>query len=274
MRVSVAIQGDIASFHHIAANKYFEGDIDIISCNTFSDTFVSLKNDECDFAICAIENSLFGSINETYDLLVKHKFNIVGEVYLRIKQCLIVNPGTVKKDIKTIYSHPVAFAQCEDYLDFNFPKAKKLEYHDTAASVKMIRRDKSKAAIASIESAKLYKMDIFAKEIETNKKNYTRFIVLDKSRKVYKSANKTSLIIRTSNKPASLYKALKVFADRSINLSKLQSRPIIGKAWHYMFYVDVQAGINDSSMKEAIDELVDQKCEVLVLGSYVSANKL
>ncbi len=271
----IAIQGEKASFHDIAAQKYFGPNIEIICCETFKDSFNIVESGDAEYALCAIENSLFGSINETYDLLVKFNFVIVGEVFLRISQSLIVLPGTKLQDIKEVYSHPVAIAQCEDFLDKHLPNAKRLEYYDTAASVEMIRnrKDKKNAAIASSSAAKLYDLKILKEGIETNKQNYTRFVVITKKPIFNEAANKTSLIIRTNNNPGSLYRALGVFAERSINISKLQSRPIIGKAWHYIFYLDIDKGLNDKELIDAFNDLKVQKCELKILGSYLSGNK-
>jgi prephenate dehydratase len=275
MTRKVAIQGDKASFHDLAAQKFYGKDIAIICCETFKDTFESVEVANAESAICAIENSLYGSINETYDLLVKYNFVINGEVYLRISQCLIVNPGTKIRDIKQVYSHPVALAQCEDYLDRELPGAKRLEFHDTAAAVEMIKKENNNqiAAIASVEAAKLYDMEVLAEEIETNKQNYTRFVVLGQGTQTKLKPNKTSLIVTTANQSGSLYEALGVFAKRSINLSKLQSRPIIGKAWHYIFYIDIEVGIGDQEFTESISELVHQGCDVKILGSYPAGDK-
>lgn len=270
MKYKIAIQGEAASFHYIAALRFFNSDIKIVPCETFRQAFDAVKNQRVDFAVCAIENSLFGSINETYDLLVSSKLSIVGEVYLRIKQCLIGLPNSSLDNIKEVYSHPVALAQCEEFLDKNLPDTKKLEHYDTAASVALIKElnEPSIAAIASQEAAKLFGMKVLVKEIETNKQNYTRFVVIQRGKSKSKNVNKTSLIIRTNHKPGALHKALGVFAERSINLSKLQSRPILGKAWHYIFYIDVEAGINSKSLTEALAELKKQGCEVKILGSY------
>lgn len=271
MTKTVAIQGMEASFHDIAAKQYFGKDITIVACETFKDIFAALKNNQSDFAICAIENSLYGSINETYDLLLKYHFSIIGEVYLRIEQCLIGFKGTRLQDITEVYSHPVALAQCEEYIDAYLHNAKRLEFHDTAASVDKIKTlsNKHAVAIASKEASKLHGMEVLAYSIETNKQNYTRFIVIQAAAdKMDDNVNKTSMIIKTSHKPGALYDALGVFAKRSINLSKLQSRPIIGKAWHYIFYVDVDAGVKDEPLKAAIIDLNKQGCDVKLLGSY------
>lgn len=275
MSKKVAIQGERASFHHIAATKFFGDDIELVCCDTFKGVFEAIKNKSADYAVCAIENSLFGSINESYDLLVKHHFFITGEVYSRIEQCLIGFPGTKIQTIQEVYSHPVALAQCEEYLDAKLPHAKRLESHDTAASVALVkeRGDKTLAAIASRKAAELYGLEVLEAEIETNEHNYTRFVILEPKPRTMPKANKTSLIIGTSHKPGALYEALGAFAKNAINLTKLQSRPIIGKAWHYIFYVDVAAGLDDPRMAVALENLKKQDCSITVLGSYHAGDK-
>jgi prephenate dehydratase len=267
--LKIAIQGYQASFHDIAASRLFGPKTGRVYCNSFSDTFKELVKGEADFAVCAIENSLYGSINEVYDLLLKNDFKIIGEAYLRIEQCLI---GLLDSDIthiKKVYSHPVALAQCENYLDKNLGQAEREEYHDTAESVALIKRlsNPHYAAIAGKDAATLYKMKILADSIETNKENFTRFVALGKSKISDKNLNKTSLVIKTNHTPGALYKALGVFASRSINLTKLQSRPIIGKAWHYMFYVDIEEA-RDIVLSEILLDLKRQGCSVTILGSY------
>lgn len=269
----IAIQGARASFHDIAASQYFGSDSKRVFCDTFSETFRSLAADDADYALCAIENSLYGSINEVYDLLVGHDFRIVGEVYLRIEQCLIGRPGATIDSIDEVHSHPVALAQCEHFLDTTLPGAIRMEYHDTAASVEMIanQQNASVVAIASREAAVLYGMQILASSIETDAQNYTRFVVLAKHPTSGVVANKTSLVLRTDNSAGALYRALGCFAKRGINLTKLQSRPVIGNAWKYVFYIDVAIGADDVAYLHALRELRDQQCQVTVLGSYRSA---
>lgn len=269
---SVAIQGQQASFHDIAARLYFGKSISPIACETFADTFHTLKTKKSDYAVVALENSLFGSINEVYDLLLKHKFWISGEIYLRVEQCLLGLPGTKLKSVREVYSHPVALAQCDKYLEDKLPFAKRFEHHDTGGAAEDVKRweDPTKTAIASHLAAEMYDLEILDRSIETHKQNYTRFVILTKTRQDVESADKTSLILETADKPGALYHALGAFARQNINLTKLQSRPIIGRAWQYMFYTDVNVGIADPSLELALRELSDQDCDVTILGSYVA----
>jgi prephenate dehydratase len=274
MTTSIAIQGDEASFHDIAAQKFFGNNSERIFCDTFAATVSAVASGKTDYGLCAIENSLYGSINEVYDLLLASKLVIFGEAYLRIEQCLIGLPESNLTDITEVYSHPVALAQCEDYLDNHLPEAERLEYHDTAAAVEKIStlQNTQFAAIASRQAAELYNMKILAESIETNKANYTRFVALSRNPvDIPTKPTKTSLVIRTDHSPGALYNALGCFAKHSINLSKIQSRPIIGKAWHYLFYIDVNAGHRDPAYTEAVAELQSQGCDISLIGSYLGA---
>jgi prephenate dehydratase len=268
--MKVAIQGQQASFHDIAARQFFGDDIVIVGRETFAETFGALASGRADRAVVAIENSLYGSMNEVYDLLLRHKFWIAGEVYSRINQCLIGLPGATLENIQEVYSMGVALGQCEEFLDTRLPNAKRVEHHDTTGSVIDVKRwdDPTKAAVAGEAAAKFHGMQILAEEIETHKQNYTRFMVLQHEQTEDSAANKTSLILVTDHKPGALYQALGTFAGEGISLTKLQSRPIIGEAWHYMFYVDVDAGVQTTSLQKALDELHKQNCEVIILGSY------
>jgi prephenate dehydratase len=270
MDTTIAIQGDRASFHDIAAAQYFNGSQSRVFCDTFSQTFTALVSGEVDYALCAIENSLYGSINEVYDLLLAHDVRIIGEVYLRIEQCLIGLPDTTLDELIEVHSHPVALAQCEQYLDDTLPSVTRMEYHDTAASVEMIAKlqDRSIAAIASRQAADLYGMEVLAPSIETDAQNYTRFVVLARQTADLADTNKTSLILQTDNSAGALYRALGCFAKRGIDLTKLQSRPVIGRAWKYIFYIDVGVGVQDESFAVILDELRGQGCQVTILGSY------
>lgn len=269
--VQVAIQGQSGSFHHQVATQWFGKDVQILPAETFDEVFGMLNRHETTKAIVAIENSLYGSINEVYDLIESHRYPIVGEVYLRIEQQLIALPNAKPEDITHIYSHPVALAQCEHYLDTHFPNAERIEHHDTAASVEFIKNknDVSMAAIAGQVAASLYGLPILAKNIEDNKANYTRFLILDASPSALTDTNKASLVVQTDHTPGALAGVLMTFANAGVNLSKLQSRPIIGKVWQYRFYIDVEtSGKKLYSLMRAIEQ---NGTSVTLLGEYRSA---
>jgi len=187
----IAIQGDAGSFHHLAANKFFGDDIDIVACQTFADVFACLANGGCDSAVVAIENSWYGVLPEVTDLLEEHPLSIIGELDEPIHQNLITLPGVSFSDIKVVMSHPVALEQCSKYLSTNLPDAKLSEYHDTAAAVEYIkdRGDSTIAAIAGSWPAELYTLPILAEKIENDPNNTTKFLMLTTSTQTSRGAS-------------------------------------------------------------------------------------
>lgn len=271
--MKVAIQGAQNSFHDIARRAYFSNSEAVVHCDTFKQVFQAVEKDNADMGLVAIENSLYGSINDVYDLLLKYRFWISGEIYLRINHCLLGVNGATLATIKEVHSQLPALAQCEEFLDTKLSHAERLEHHDTAGSAADVAKwnDRTKAAIASRTAGELHNLKILAEDIETHKQNYTRFIIFSKQKKAVVDANKTSLVVRTDmdTKPGALYRTLGVFAKRNINLTKIESRPIIGKAWHYMFYLDFDQGIENTSTKDALHDLSKMKVEATPLGSYL-----
>lgn len=276
--MSVAIQGQRASFHDQAARSFFGPTIDILPCDTFQEVFTSVTDAVATHGVVAIENSLYGSINPVYDLLLHSNCRIVGETYLRVELCLIGLPDARLEQIYEVHSQVFALSESEDFLDKSLPKAQRFEEHDTAASVAMIKKwgDPHKAAIASRQAAELHGMQIIESGIETHHENYTRFVIISTSDKTPKDANKTSLVLTTTadTKPGSLHAALGAFARHDINLTMLQSRPLIGKAWHYLFYVDLLAASTSPHFQQALDALDDLGFDVTILGSYASGRPL
>lgn len=266
----VSIQGQAGSYHDIASKYLFGNQIKQLQRETFAEVFGDAQSGRADKAVVAIENSLVGSINEVYDLLLKDGLQIEAELYMRISHNLIGLHDATLDQIKTVYSHPMALLQCEAFLDAKLPGADVHERHDTAESVEFVaqQKDSSQAAIASATAAKMHGLKILQHDIETDKHNYTRFIVLSPKGSKPKVTNKTSIVIATKNIPGALYNALGVFANRNINLSKLESRPIIGKGWNYHFYIDFEAGVGDSKTTEALAELKKYASKVAILGSY------
>ncbi len=242
MNKKIAIQGFEGSFHQVAAEQFF-GDVEVICCSTFREVVkIAADKKQSDGGVMAIENSIAGSILPNYNLLQKSSLKIMGEVYLQIKQNLLVNPGMKLEDIREVHSHPMALLQCIEYLEkYNW---KLIETEDTALSAKHIHQHKSKhiAAIASRLAADLFQLDILAPNIHTLKNNYTRFLVLQHADAVKEidNANKASLIFNTDHSKGSLAKVLTKIADGDINLSKLQSMPIPGSDWKYSFHADLE----------------------------------
>jgi len=239
----IAIQGGQGSFHEIAARKYFNNGINLLPCDTFAEITDALVQDKTNYGCFAIENTVAGSILQNYALLKENPIEIIGEVYLRIAQNLIALPGQTIEDIHEVHSHHMAIAQCRKFFK-DYPHVKLVESVDTAISAREISEGKIKgrAAIASLLAAKMYKLDLLAEEIETNKRNYTRFLILAKKGRNgqrSKDPDKASLCFSLSHQTGSLAKILSVIAFYDINLTKIQSLPILGQEWQYFFYVDV-----------------------------------
>ncbi len=268
----VAIQGQASSYHHQAAQKFFGKSIQILPCDIFKDVFSAVDGGKSEYGVVAVENSLYGAINPVYDLLLKKSLFILGEVNLGVHHCLIGLPDSKKQNLTEVYSQVMALAQCEKYLDKNLPGAKTIDYHDTVASVELVKKlgDNTKAAIASKQAAELHGMKVLAQNIEDSPQNITRFLVLSKNRPVDIETNKTSIVLQTpADKSAgSLHKALGALAEQNISLSSLNSRPVVGKKWHYMFYIDLDTSDSQESFKHALSQLQAMGCDVKVLGSY------
>ncbi len=243
MSKKISIQGFEGSFHQVAARQFFGNEVEIICCATFREV-VKIASDKSasDGGIMAIENSLAGSILPNYNLLQKSHLKIIGEVYLKINQHLLINPGVTLEDIREVHSHPMALLQCMDFLErYNW---KLIETEDTALSAKHIHQHRSKhiAAIASKLAAELYNLNVVAPNIHSLKNNYTRFLVLQipESAQDVKDADKASINFQTDHSKGSLAKVLSKIADGDINLSKLQSFPIPGSDWRYSFHADLE----------------------------------
>ncbi|TRX71825.1 prephenate dehydratase [Carboxylicivirga sp. M1479] len=244
----IAIQGWPGANHEIAARDYFEEEkIDIIPCLTFPDLFETLKKDRDCYGIIAIENTLVGSLLPNYTMLKDSDLVIIGEYKLRIKHQFLALPGQSIEDIKEVYSHPMAIAQCERFFK-DYPHIKLIESEDTALSAKRIADNKltGVGAIASELAAEMYELETLAKNIETNKKNYTRFLVITDKGKTevdelleQGKVNKSTLVFSLPHEEGSLSKILTILAFYSINLTKIQSLPIVGQEWEYLFYIDL-----------------------------------
>ena len=274
----IAIQGGYGAFHEIAAINYFENEnIEIVPKNTFKDLFTALKNGLVDYGITAIENSLAGSILPNYTLLLESNMKIIGEIYLRIKQNLVALPGQSLSDIKEIYSHPMAILQCQKFFE-KHPTIKLIDSIDTALSAKEIHEKNltGVGAIASSLAARKYNLDVIASSIETNKMNYTRFLILEGKNGVTANdgvINKSSITFAIAHEIGCLSKVLSILSYYNINLSKIQSMPIIGEKWEYQFYVDLE--LNDLKLyKQAIDAIKPFTSNLQVLGEYLKGKSI
>jgi prephenate dehydratase len=268
----VAFQGERGAYSEEAAMKYFVSKIKLIPCQTLFDLFKTVKH--VDYGVVPIENSIEGNVSQTYDLLLSSGLSIVGETIHRISHCLISDPNAKEGEIKDVYSHPQALGQCREYLEKH--KLNPIPFYDTAGSVKMLKEKRllNAAAIASERAAKIYVMKILKKEIETNKHNYTRFFVISKDgRTNVTGGDKTSIAFSTKHIPGALHKALGCLAYGDINLTYIQSRPILGKPWEYNFYIDFEGHIKEKRVKDALKMLKKITLFVKVLGSYKAADK-
>jgi chorismate mutase/prephenate dehydratase len=269
--VKVAFQGERGAFSEDAATKLFGRDIDFLPCVRLKEVFELVSHDEVEFGVVPVENSQAGSINETYDLLLAYPLNIFAEAILKVSHCLMALPGEKLVDITTIYSHPQALAQCDEFL--SKLKVEIMPSYDTAGSAKMIKEKKLSncAAIASKRAADIYGLEILTPEIETNVNNYTKFVAISKQKAKPAQRNKTSLVFAAENKPGSLYRILGIFATRNINLTKLESRPSRAKPWEYVFYADFEGHVDGKVYKEAVTELQRETTFIKILGSYPQA---
>lgn len=269
--MKVAFQGERGAYSELAAIKYFGEKIHLIPYKTLVDVFYSV-GDKADYAIIPIENSIEGSVNEACDLLAISDLKIVGEVYIKIEHVLISYPFNTINDIKKVYSHPQALAQCRRFINLHNLEA--IPYYDTAGSVKMLSENllKDSAAIASKRAAELYNMAVIAEDISDEKNNYTRFIVLGKNYTRPTKKDKTSIIFATKHEPGALYRALEEFAIRNINLTMIISRPIKGKPWEYNFYVDFEGHIEEDNIKDCLEGLKKRTTFLKILGSYPRAD--
>ncbi|MEY4930694.1 MAG: hypothetical protein RI909_1418 [Bacteroidota bacterium] len=270
-KLKIAIQGIATSFHEVAAFTYFQQPVATIECLSFHALCESLKSGEADFAVMAIENSIAGSILPNYFLLQEYHFSIVGEIYLPIHMHLLALPGVALKDIKNIESHPMAIRQCSDFL-FKLKGVQIMESDDTAVSARKVKEGKLKntAAIANEHAAKKFGLNILEKRIETHKKNFTRFLILTRKTNTSIDSNKASISFEVANEVGSLGDALMTLKNNVINLTKIQSIPIIGKPSEYSIHIDVEWK-KRKSYDVAIQQLLRQVRNLNILGEYKKA---
>ncbi|HET6556187.1 MAG TPA: prephenate dehydratase [Prolixibacteraceae bacterium] len=266
----IAIQGIAGSFHEDAARRYFDDDIEVVECKSFTGVCNLIDTDRVSIAVMAIENSIAGSLLQNYALIRDYHLKIIGEIYIHIQMNLMANPGVTKADIKTIYSHPIAIKQCSEYLETHYPNVHLIENQDTAASGKLVSEAQMKdaGAIGNARTAELYGLNILDTGLETNNKNYTRFLILSKHAKTNEASNKASLCFEVGHYYGALANVLNTFAENQINLTKIQSVPIIGKPNEYTFHVDVEW---DSLKKyeRAIHAILKNVSSLSILGEYV-----
>lgn len=267
----IAIQGIAGSFHEDAARKYFgEEEIDVVECRSFQSVCELIDADKVDIAVMAIENSIAGSILQNYSLIRDYHLRVIGEIYIHIQMNLMMLPGAKREDIKTIYSHPIAIRQCIEYIEKYFPEAKIRENQDTAASGKLLVEEQltDAAAIGNLRTAEIYGLNVLETNIETNKKNYTRFWILSKHSTPSELNNKASLCFEVGHYYGALARVLNIFAENKINLNKIQSVPILGKPNEYTMHVDIEWD-NIGNYERAIHAILKNVSSLSILGEYV-----
>jgi prephenate dehydratase len=265
----IAIQGIVGSFHEDAALKYFNEKVEVVECKSFTSVCEMVDTDKVDYAVMAIENSIAGSLLKNYQLIRDYHLRITGEIYLHIQMNLMAVPGVNLKDITNIYSHPVALQQCVEYLEKYYPNAELHEGLDTAAAAKLIAEERpaNGAAIGNLRSAEIYKLELLETGIETNKKNYTRFLILSKHGNPTEKANKASLCFEVGHFYGSLASVLNVFSENEINLAKIQSVPVIGKPNEYTIHVDIEWE-KAKNYDKALHQVLKSVSSLAILGEY------
>ncbi|WP_455640322.1 prephenate dehydratase [Parabacteroides sp.] len=279
MKKKVAIQGIAGSYHDIAARSFYEGgEIEIVGCNTFREVITTIKKDPAVLGLMAIENTIAGSLLQNHELIRESGLRVIGEYKLRISHSLVALPGTTIHDITEVNSHPIALMQCNDFLD-TLPNVKMVEKEDTAMSARWIAENQLKghAAICGKLAAQIYNMEILAEGIETNKRNFTRFLALadrwtaeDLLEKT--EINKSSVVFALPHTSGSLSKVLSILSFYDMNLSKIQSLPIIGREWEYMFYIDLTF-TDYTRYKQALDAIIPLTKDLKILGEYAEGKQ-
>ena len=275
-RKKVSFQGARGAFSEEASRRFLGDDLDYVPCERFEDVFQLLAAGKVPYAVVPIENTLAGSVHENYDHLLNFKLPIIAEARVRIVHNLIGRPETAFSQIRQAISHPVALGQCLHFFRKN-PRIRSESYYDTAGSVKRVMEgdDVTEAAIASAAAAKYYGAKIIRKSIEDDRRNYTRFFLLARKAPRLNSKNdevlKTSIVFSTRDQPGVLFRCLSAFALRDINLAKIESRPLRGRPWEYLFYLDFLGSPKQPNCRHAMNHLAEMTDLLAVLGCYPQA---
>jgi len=279
MSKKVAIQGIAGSYHDIAAHNYFEDEeIELVACDTFRDVVQTIRHDPAVLGMMAIENTIAGSLLQNHELIRESGVAIIGEYKLRISHSLVALPGTNIHEITEVNSHPIALMQCQDFLD-TLPNVKLVEKDDTAMSARWIAENhlKGHAAICGKKAAEIYGMEILAEGIETNKRNFTRFLAIADRWAADEimngtEVNKSSLLFSLPHTTGSLSKVLTVLSFYDMNLTKIQSLPIIGREWEYLFYADLTF-TDFTRYRQALDAIRPLTKDLKILGEYAEGRQ-
>jgi len=264
---NVSYLGIEGSFSSIAASRYFSKNAHFYGCVSVQEIIQDVDSSKTQYGVLPIENSVSGSVAKNYDALLKSSVSVCGEIYLRIAQNLVGKKGTTLKDIRTVYSHPEALNQCDEFLQSL--GVARMEMSDTATAAKYVAAKEGigDAAIASLKAAKLYDLSVVKRGIETNKANFTRFLIICKDAQTVPDASKISILFTLKHKPGTLYNALGELNKRRLNFTKIESRPMLGKPFEYMFYMDFECQ-NRYDAQEAIEAMKDKTETLRILGMY------
>jgi prephenate dehydratase len=271
----IIYQGEPGCNSDVASNKFFPKNVKRIGVRTFKDIFETVKTKKKTYGVVPVENSLTGSIHQNYDLLLEYDVWVIGAVNLRIEHNLLAPATTNLKSIKEVWSHPEALAQCRDFLSAH-PEYKVVSVYDTAGAAKIVKEQKIKdvAIIAGPQVAKLYGFKKLKKNIESHPDNFTRFLIISKDRKIYTGENaRTMFVFGVKNEPGILFRCLSIFALRNIDLTKLESRAVLGKTYEYLFYIDFKGSMEDENCNHAVETLKEVVTYFKLLGSYVIKDK-
>lgn len=272
--IKIAFQGEPGAYSEAAAIAHYGQELQTTPCETFADVFLAVVEGKTNNGFIPIENSLAGSIHKNFDLLLQHNLHIVAEHHHRINHCLMAMPGVKIEQVREVYSHPQALAQCESFLS-GMTDVRSIVSTDTAGSARWIKEQgiRSAAAVASRRAAEVYGMEILAEGIEDDPANYTRFLALaSEPEEPGDEESKTSIVITLKHRPGTLHQAVGAFATRGIDLTKIESRPLVGRPWEYLFYLDFIGALNHAEVKDAISEL-EPLCGLMrVFGSYPRHN--
>jgi len=262
----ISFQGEHGAYSETSAQKFFENNIETVPCRTFHDVLEQTESGSSDYAILPVENSIEGSVGQSFDAILSSNLYAVGEIYLEIHHCLI-SAGEID-EITTVYSHPQALGQCNDFIQKK--SLKTVPTYDTAGSVKIIKElsERSVAAIASKNAAEIYSMPVIKEEIENDPNNVTRFLIFSKQQTKPTLNDKTSIIFSINHEPGALYEIIKEFSSSDVNLTKIESRPKKGTAWEYNFYLDFVGHISDPKINSVIDKLKKNTKFLKIIGSY------
>lgn len=270
--LKVAFLGPFATFTHDAALRYFGQNAQYVPLRSISDIFDEVAKGRADLGVVPVENSTEGVVSYTLDMFLRYDLLISGEIILPVTHCLI-SKLTKKDEIKKIYSHPQAFAQCRQWIEKNLPNCVLIEVNSTAEAAEMARKDETSGAIAGESAAKIYDLNIIVRNIQDLNENSTRFLIIGKIKHKKTDNDKTSILFSVKDEPGALYNMLSPFAKRNINLTKIESRPLKTKAWEYVFFLDLDGHIDDKNVFDAVEELRKKSVFLKVIGSYPKFKK-